>query len=418
MNTKRFGLFARLIITLALIIVQTLTPAMPGYALPGTTTRVSVDSTGNEANGSSFDSAISGDGNVVAFRSDATNLVPGDTNGAYDTFVYDRQTGTTERVSVDSSGNQANMGSYGSYTIPAINADGRFVTFNTDANNLVPGDTNGTFDIFVHDRQSGTTERINVDSNGNQGNNGAFSSALSADGRYVAFRSQASNLVPGDTNGFEDVFVRDRQNGTTERVSVDSNGNQGNFFSLFQFPAISADGRFVIFISYASNLVPGDANDTWDVFLHDRQNSTTIRVNVDSNGVEANNGSSSFWASINEDGNFAAFGSDADNLVPGDTNGQNDIFVRDIQTGTTERVSVDSNGNEANGYSDAPRLSADGRYVSFYSDANNLVPNDTNGTTDIFVHDRQTGQTERVNIDSSGTQANSYSYGSDISADG
>jgi len=292
------------------------------------------------------------------------------------------------------------------------------VTFNTDANNLVPGDTNGTFDIFVHDRQSGTTERINVDSNGNQGNNGAFSSALSADGRYVAFRSQASNLVPGDTNGFEDVFVRDRQNGTTERVSVDSNGNQGNFFSLFQFPAISADGRFVIFISYASNLVPGDANDTWDVFLHDRQNSTTIRVNVDSNGVEANNGSSSFWASINEDGNFAAFGSDADNLVPGDTNGQNDIFVRDIQTGTTERVSVDSNGNEANGYSDAPRLSADGRYVSFYSDANNLVPNDTNGTTDIFVHDRQTGQTERVNIDSSGTQANSYSYGSDISADG
>jgi len=294
MNTKRFGLFARLIITLALIIVQTLTPAMPGYALPGTTTRVSVDSTGNEANGSSFDSAISGDGNVVAFRSDATNLVPGDTNGAYDTFVYDRQTGTTERVSVDSSGNQANMGSYGSYTIPAINADGRFVTFNTDANNLVPGDTNGTFDIFVHDRQSGTTERINVDSNGNQGNNGAFSSALSADGRYVAFRSQASNLVPGDTNGFEDVFVRDRQNGTTERVSVDSNGNQGNFFSLFQFPAISADGRFVIFISYASNLVPGDANDTWDVFWHDRQNSTTIRVNVDSNGVEANNGSSSF----------------------------------------------------------------------------------------------------------------------------
>jgi Tol biopolymer transport system component len=152
---------------------------------------------------------------------------------------------------------------------PAISADGRFVAFWSNADNLVVGDTNGASDVFVHDRETGVTERISVDSAGNQGNNDSLEPAISADGRFVAFLSGADNLVSGDTNGNLDIFVHDRETDVTERVSVDSVGNQGNNHSLE--PAISADGRFVAFRSYANNLVPGDTNSTADVFVHDRK---------------------------------------------------------------------------------------------------------------------------------------------------
>jgi hypothetical protein len=170
--------------------------------------------------------------------------------------------GCTERVSVDSAGNQGNDYSF----YPAISADGRFVAFGSLADNLVPDDTNGTYDVFVHDRKTGATKRISVDSAGNQGNEGSYDPAISADGRFVAFWSAADNLVPGDTNGTVDVFVHDRKTGTTKRVSVDSAGNQGNSDSYD--PAISADGRFVAFSSWANNLVPGDSNGSGDVFVH------------------------------------------------------------------------------------------------------------------------------------------------------
>ena len=186
----------------------------------------------------------------------------GDTNGFVDVFVHDRQTGATERVSMDSAGSQGD----GVSAWPSISADGRFVAFNSDATNLVPGDTNGRTDVFVHDRQTGTTERVSADSAGVGGGSGA---ALSADGRFVAFASDAANLVPGDTNGYPDVFVRDRQTGTIERVSMDSFARQGNNHSFDR--AISADGRFVAFASYATNLVAGDTNRVVDVFVHDRR---------------------------------------------------------------------------------------------------------------------------------------------------
>jgi Tol biopolymer transport system component len=206
-------------------------------ALPGTTERVSVDSAGNQGNDHSWAAAISAEGRYVAFLSYASNLVPGDSNGVGDVFVHDRQTGITERVSVDSAGNQGN--DHSGY--PSLSADGRYVAFQSSASNLVPGDNNGHCDIFVHDRQTGATERVSVDSAGNEGDYESYDPAISADGRYVAFQSGALNLVPGDTNVEMDIFVHDRQTGITERVRVDSAGNEGNGES--QPPAISADGR-------------------------------------------------------------------------------------------------------------------------------------------------------------------------------
>ena len=379
---------------------------------PGTTELVSVDSSGNQANGFSAWPAISADGRFVAFASDASNLVSGDTNGKGDIFVRDRQTGATERVSVDSAGNQADGGS----DAPAISGDGRFVAFVSDASNLVSGDTNGQSDVFVHDRQTGVTERVSVDSAGNQANGGSAAPAISADGRFVAFVSDASNLVPGDTNGQGDVFVHDWQTGATERVSVDSAGGQADGGS--GKPAISADGRFVAFASAATNLVDGDANSKSDVFVHDRQTGATERVSVDGHGNEGDG--SSTWPAISADGRFVAFESMATNLVSRDFNRDQDIFVHDRQTGATERVSVSSDGKQASSPSDVPSISADGRLVAFVSGANNLVPGDTNRFyfADVFVHDRQTGATERVSVNSAGNQGNDYSGLPAISADG
>src|SRR5439155_932379 len=191
------------------------------------TTRVSVDSSGAEGNDESYGSSISADGQIVAFESMASNLVAGDTNSYADVFVHDRSTGLTERVSVDSSGAEGNSGSYD----PSISADGQIVVFQSYASNLVAGDTNGVFDIFVHDRSTGLTERVSVDSSGAEGNGYSADSSISADGQIVAFESMAKNLVAGDTNATYDVFVHDRSTGRTERVSVDSSGAEANDIS-------------------------------------------------------------------------------------------------------------------------------------------------------------------------------------------
>jgi flagellin-like hook-associated protein FlgL len=198
----------------------------------------------------------------VVFSSIASNLVAGDTNGQLDVFVHDRQTGTTTRVSVDSSGNEANGDNWNG----SISGDGRYVVIESSATNLATGDTNGVDDIFVHDRQTGTTTRVSVDSSGLEANAGSDSSSVSGDGRYVAFRSTATNLVAGDTNGVDDVFVHDRQTGQTTRISVDNSGAEGNGTSGFGTD-ISADGQYVAFRSTASNLVAGDTNGVDDVFV-------------------------------------------------------------------------------------------------------------------------------------------------------
>jgi hypothetical protein len=343
----------------------------------GLVTLASVDNAGTQADDVTDRPSISGDGRYVAFESRAGNLTPGDTNANYDIFVRDLLAGTTTRVSVDNNGTMGNLAS----NLPTISRDGRYVAFVSYANNLVAGDTNNTFDIFVHDRQTATTIRVSVDNNGTEANDSSSLPSLSTDGRYVAFSSVATNLVAGDTNGYRDVFVHDRQTGTTTRVSVDNTGAQAN--ADCDTPSISGDGRYVAFQSTATNLVAGDTNGTWDIFVHDRQTGTTTRVSVDNTGVEGNN--NSIGASISADGRYVTFASDANNLVAGDTNGKRDVFVYDRTTGLIERASVDTAGAQGNNSSTFPKISGDGRFVAFESDATNLAAGDTNSRRDIFV---------------------------------
>ncbi len=246
----------------------------------------------------------------------------------------------------------------------------------------------------------GITERVSVASDGGQGNFPSISPTISADGRYVAFHSLASNLVEGDTNNTNDIFVRDRLSGTTERVSVTSNESQANEES--NHPSISADGRYVAFISKASNLVDGDTNDWTDIFVRDRETGTTERVSVANNGSQANFGS--LYPFISANGRHVVFLSLATNLVSGDTNNYPDIFVRDRVAGITERVSVANDESQGNDAPELPSISADGRYVAFRSDATNLAGEDTNGAPDIFLRDRLFWTTERVSLASDGSE--------------
>jgi len=361
-------------------------------AVAGTTERVSVASDGTEGNDSCGAPSISADGRFVAFCSYASSLVPDDTNGQLDVFVHDRLAGTTSRVSIASDGTQGNDRSLP----PSISANGRFVAFPSSADNLVGGDTNGKHDIFVHDRQMGHTELVSIASEGTLGN-GASSSrpSISADGRFVAFYSPASNLVDGDTNGCRDVFVHDRQTGQTTRVSVTSDGTQVGGDS--EMCAISASGRFVAFESRSSYLVPGDTNSTDDVFVHDRQTGVTERVSVASDGTQGNSGSC--YPSISGDGRFVSFSSYASNLVVGDTNNHRDVFIHDRNTAVTTRVSVASDGTQGESHSECSSISSDGRFVAFESYASNLVGGDPNdGWGYIFVHDRETGETTPASV--------------------
>jgi Tol biopolymer transport system component len=320
MNTSARIRSIRLLTLVLTFLVVLVAMALPGWAGMAKTRRVSVSS-GVEGNGASYEPSISADGRFLAFSSDATNLVGGDVNGVSDVFMRDRKTGATKGVTVIATGVEGDRASY----TPSISADGRFVAFFSNASNLVDGDTNDETDVFVWDRKAGTTKRVSVNFAGVEGNAGSLGPSISADGRFVAYSLNASNLVGGDANGGRDVFVRDRKNHTTKRMSVSSAGVEGNGASYT--PSISADGRFVAYSSNASNLVGGDANGGRDVFVRDRKNHTTRRVSVSSAGTEAN-GNSFGRPSISAAGRFVAFDSGASNLVGGDTNGVRDAFVR------------------------------------------------------------------------------------------
>ena len=405
MMTKRSALpFAR--IAAAALLVARLAAGANAQG----TERVSVNSSGGQAKDLSALPSLSSDGRLAAFTSGASNLVPGDNNGHGDVFVHDRNTGTTEIVSLNPSGAPGDNDSSG----PSLSSTGQFVAFWSAADDLVSGDTNGAYDAFVRDRFTGITERVSVSTAGVQGNDASVWPVISADGRFVAFESGASNLVAGDSNGKFDVFVHDRSTGTTERVSISTSGAQAN--QECRRAAISSDGRFVAFQTNANNLVAGDTNGSYDVFVRDRQNGTTERVSIDSSGTQGNN--DSLAAAISADGSLVAFHSYATNLVAGDTNGTYDIFVHDRTSGATERVSLGENGAEANSYSQYPSLSADGRFVAFMSLASNLVSGDTNFLEDIFVRDRVAGLTVRASVDSAGTEANGKSGTAALAGDG
>ena len=367
-------------------------------------------SNATSAGGLSQRPAISWDGGLVAFESFATDLVPGDTNQHGDIFVRTEATGLVERVSLADGGGEAN----GYSLSPTISGNGRFVAFVSFATNLVPNDLNGQPDVFLRDRLLGTTRLVSVSTSGAPSNGFVTQPTISFDGRFVVFVSAATNFDPTDANVYADVYVHDCQNGITELCSLSSTGAVGNGES--QYPTISWDGRIVAFMSAASNLVAGDTNGHTDIFVRDRLLGTTSRASVSATGGNAD--SFSHFCSLSVDGSVIAFASQASNIVAGDTNGALDVFVRNLITGVTKRVSEATNNSPANGPSAFPSLSADGRYVVFESAATNLVVGDTNGFDDVFLHDCVIGTTRRVSVDSNEVQGNGASYDAAISADG
>ena len=369
----------------------TLTFSVASSAALLATERASISNTGAQANGFSYMANISANGDHIVFVSDASNLVADDFNAFGDIFVRDRTTGVTERVNVDSAGNEA----LGHSDFGDISADGRYVVFTSNAPNLVPNDTNGWEDIFLRDRQLGTTERVNISTTGTQTSFWSTEPSVSGNGRYVVFISEDNQLVPNDFNGTNDVFLRDRQTGTTTRVNVSSNGTEANSHS--HMAKISDDGTHVVFTSMASNLVAGDTNGFDDVFVHEIATGITERVSVTSAGMEAFFGS--YAPDISADGRFVVFQSMAPDFAPNIPLSHDNIFIHDRALNTTELVSIGHDGTPATGMSHQPTVSTDGRYIAYASHADNLVNNDFNGFDDIFVFDRETSTTSRINLD-------------------
>jgi VCBS repeat-containing protein len=364
---------------------------------------ISVATDGTQSNGQSgggtgdaADNRVSADGRYVVFTSSGSTLVAGDTNGAQDIFRRDVWTGTTVRISVSTGGGEGTQNSF----TPTISADGRYVAFMTNSS-LVAGDNNFATDVYVRDVQSGTTTLVSPGTFSGQGS--AQFAQISANGKFVVFSSMADNVVSGDTNGVGDVFVRDLDNATTTRVLAPGNVQPNEHSSLV---SISANGQYVFFASAATNLVGSDANGNFDIFRYDRSNGAIVRVSVGNgiNGAEANAGS--FHYSVSDDGNIVAFASAATNLVANDTNGQPDIFIRNISAGTTTLASTSP---DLAGGSNTPSISGDGRYVVYYNTGSGFP-------SAIYAYDSQTGKSARLGF----TQTFSSAGGTapSISADG
>jgi Tol biopolymer transport system component len=403
---------ALLIAVITALPVAALAAAGPASAI-GTTTRISTGPNGVQANSGSASTSISAYGRYVAFLSNASNLVSGDTNNAADIFVSDTRNHTVKRVSVTSSGGQTGTSTGAAYD-PYISGTGRYVVFTSDATNLVSGDTNGSADVFIRDLSTGTTKRVSVATGGAQGNLSSFEASVSADGRYVAFVSSATNLVPGDTNNQSDVFVRDLTTGVTSRVSVSTTGVQSEIHYGNNDAQISADGTVVVFTSFASNLVSGDTNGTSDIFTHNLQTGVTARVSLSSTGGQATGGNhqtGSTFPSISADGKAIAFLSLSSGLVPGTQVNVQNAYTRNLTTGVTQRVALGAGGvqGDTDG-GDQPFISPDGQYVAFTSYSTNLVSGDTNGQQDVFVRNLAAQTTSRLSLTCSGAQSNGYSY--------
>jgi len=380
---------------------------------PATTARLSKSASGSQGKDDSTQASVSADGRYLAFVSDAPNLVGGDSNGVADVFVRDRVTQQTKRVSVGPGGVQANGPSYN----PVISADGRVVAFASDADNLVAGDSNFSADVFVRDLAAGVTTRVSVGPATAQGNGDSYKPALSQDGSKVAFTSEATNLVTGDSNGVADVFVRDRATATTTRVSIATGaaGVQGNDASGQAW--LSGSGQFAAFISHASNLVAGDTNNVFDVFVRDRTSNTTARVSIATGASGAQGNKDSWQPSLSSDGRYVVFASDATNLAAADSNGVADVFVRDRTSNTTSRVSLDVSGMQSDGASYNPVISNDGRYVAFDSLAT-LDAADYNNAWDVYLRDRTAATTARLSVATNTQEGNADSRRPVMSADG
>jgi hypothetical protein len=397
----------------------------------GTTTLVSINKDGTDSgNGTfSYNGTLNANGRFVAFISNSSDLVANDTNGTYDVFVRDLKTGTTALASINSegtdSGNDLSTSSLNSP--PAMSADGRFVAFESYASDLVANDTNNTIDVFVRDLKTGTTALVSVNYSGTASSRaGSTYPVISADGRFVAFQSNSVDLVTNDTGNISgDVFIRDLKAGTTSLVSVNKTGTaSGNDGA--KSPSISANGRFVAFTSNASDLVENDNNIFYDVFVRDLKTGTTTLASINRAGTAGgNSGASENAPVLSPNGRFVAFTSYSSNLVANvDDNNAEDVFVRDLKTGTTLLASVNRAGRTGNGglltlSLSIPALNANGRFVAFTSSSSDLVANDTNGTYDVFVRDFKTGITRLASINNAGTNSgNDLSYQAVLSPDG
>lgn len=373
--------------------------------------RVSTSAAGEQWDGNSNYPVFSPDGTKIAFTSRALNLVPGNVTGKGDVYVKDLSTGNIILASSDSTGNE---GRGGSNSKPGFSPDSSKIAFSSIDSDLVDNDTNGKEDIFIKDLATGVMTRLSTDASGNQANSNSMDPVFSPDGSKVAFTSYASNLVPSDTNGAYDIFVKDLTTGAVTRVTTDSAGNQGNGHSAGL--VFSPDGTKVSFISAASNLVLGDTNGKGDIYVKDLITGTITLISTDMTGLQGNSHSHS--PIFSPDGTKIAFYSEASNLVPGDTNGMRDIFVKDLMTGEITLVSTDTAGNLGNSSSDSPVFSPDGSKIAFASYASNFSPSDTNGAYDLFVKDLVTGAITLVSTDAAGNLGNGGSGNPVFSPDG
>jgi flagellin-like hook-associated protein FlgL len=387
------------------------------YTAQGNQARVSVSSSGGQTDGHSFDPSVSDDGRFIAYGSAATNIISGDVNARNDVFVLDRVTGVTELISQSTAGVKGNQNAFN----PKLSADGRFVVFNSISDNLVAGDLNGCHDIFIRDRVLGTTTKITA------GDNNSIYANISADGGTIVFESGATNLVVGDTNGSSDIFRYDVATGNTKRISVSDTGVEGIGSSTKT--SVSEDGRFITYISLAGTLVAGDTNLSTDVFIYDSSLQTTTLVGKSTAGILGNagsriDGSSGVLNPISRDGRYITFNSSSTNLVTGDSNTVDDVFLRDTLLGTTIRISTHTDGTEGNGASNSASISPDGKYILYLSSASNLVSGDTNAGEDYFLYNRENGTTSRISVNSAGAQSDDNqlptfnTWGGVFSADG
>jgi Tol biopolymer transport system component len=375
------------------------------------TQRASVSTQETQATASSSQPALSADGRFLAFVSTADNLVPRDTNGAADVFLRDLTGGKTTRVSVAGRRVQAN----GTSSEPSLSANGRYLAFVSSATNLAQRDENDQADVFVRDLKLRTTKRISLGIRGAEPNCACFDPVISGNGLFVAFSSFASNLVPRDTNRSSDVFVRDLRRNRTTRVSIGPANAQANGDS--NQPSISANGQFVAFASEAANLATGDSNGRADIYLRDSRGRKTLRVSRGLRGQQSDG--DSLAPSISANGLIIAFSSTATNLIEDDSNGVTDVFVSgSAPAAVAERVSTASDGTEGNDESLSPSLSANGRQVAFHSYATNLVATDANGARDVFVHVVRSNAIRRASISSSGTEGDAESFAPSLSSNG
>lgn len=389
----------------------------PAHAVvPSTWAAVASSNTGQAAlgNSESVNAQIAGvNSRFVVFESFANNLVPG--SSGRQIYRKDTTSGQTVLVSSDSSGTPGNNLSRD----PSVSGNGRYVAFYSIADNLVAGDTNGLADVFVKDLANGSIRRASTDGAGAQvTDSGSFFPSVSNTGEHVAFTSWSASLVSGDTNNKGDVFVKDLTTGAIVRASTDSTNAQGNgpASSNARFPQIDGSGRFVVFESGFTNLVPGDTNGVGDVFLKNVVTGSIRLVSADAGGTIGD--AESRRPRIARAGRYVSFTSQASNLVPGDVPGTLDVFVKDTTTGAVSRATTDSLGNPGNDTTTTPEASApsnSGTRVVFSSRATNLVPNDANGKVDVFVKDLVTGQTVRVSEAVGGGDANDWSTGASIS---